>query len=150
MAIATSAFVLRPRGPGFRNPGLFYGNVEDPGDLINLEEQISCIAACGIRSNPIQNPIVSRANSWSYPQETEASGQPAVHAAADVPSPEGVEEEDLMEEKERSESSKPGACQPRRLPILFVKLNLGIVDDEIQNEIVCLQEQWTYYYEQVT
>jgi hypothetical protein len=38
MAIVTSAFVLRSRGSGFRNPGLVYGDIEDPGDLVNLEE----------------------------------------------------------------------------------------------------------------
>jgi hypothetical protein len=51
--IATSAFVLRPSGPGFRNPECVSGDVEDPGGLVNLEEQILCIAACGTRSNPI-------------------------------------------------------------------------------------------------
>jgi hypothetical protein len=95
----------RFRVSDFRNPGLFYGNVEDPGDLVNLEEQIPCIAACGIRSNTIWNPIVSRGNSWPYLQEAEASEQPAADAATDVQSPEGVEAEDLVEE-ERFESSE--------------------------------------------
>jgi hypothetical protein len=54
-AIATSAFVLRPRGSGFRNPSLVYGDVEDLRDLVSLEEQIRWIAACGIRSNLIWN-----------------------------------------------------------------------------------------------
>jgi hypothetical protein len=45
MAIATSAFVLRPGGSGFRSPGLAYGDVEDPGDLVSLEEQIPCIVS---------------------------------------------------------------------------------------------------------
>jgi hypothetical protein len=98
MAIAISVFVLHPRGSGFRNPGLVYGDVEDPGGLVNLEEQISCIAACRIRCNPIRNPIVSRGNSWPYPQEAEASKQPAVDAAADVSSPEAVEASYMVEE----------------------------------------------------
>jgi hypothetical protein len=69
MAIATSAFVPRPRRYGFRNPGLVYGDVEDLGDLVNSEEQIPYIATCGIRSNP----VVSRGNSWPVPQEVEVS-----------------------------------------------------------------------------
>jgi hypothetical protein len=68
MEIATSAFVLRPCRSGFRNPGLVYGDVEDPGDLVNLEEPILRIAACGIRCNPIWNQVVSQGNSWPYPQ----------------------------------------------------------------------------------
>jgi hypothetical protein len=48
MAIAAPAFVFRSRGAG-----LVYGNEEDPGDLVNLDEKGLCIAACGIRSNPI-------------------------------------------------------------------------------------------------
>jgi hypothetical protein len=99
MAAATSAFVRRPRGSGFRNPGPVCGDVEDPGDLVNLEEQIPCIDACAVRSNPIWNPVVSRGNSWPYPQEADASEQPEVDAAADVPSPEGIEAEDLVEEE---------------------------------------------------
>jgi hypothetical protein len=59
MAVATSAFILPPRRFGFRNPGHVYGDVEDPGDHVSLEEQILCTVACGIRSNPIWNPIVS-------------------------------------------------------------------------------------------
>jgi hypothetical protein len=59
MAIATSDFVPPPRGSGFTNIRLVYGDVEDRGDLVNLEEQIPCIAACRIRTNPIWNPIVS-------------------------------------------------------------------------------------------
>jgi hypothetical protein len=85
MAIATSAFVLRSRESGLRNPGLVYGDAEGPGDLVNLEEQIPCIDACGIRSNPIWNPIVSRSNSWPYPQEAEARKQPTANAAANIP-----------------------------------------------------------------
>jgi hypothetical protein len=73
MAIATLVFVLRLRRSRLRNPGLVCRDVDDPGDLVNLEEQIPCIARCGIRSNPIWNPIVSRGNSWPYPQEAEAS-----------------------------------------------------------------------------
>jgi hypothetical protein len=42
------------------NPELVYGNIEDAGDLVSLEEQIPCIAACGITSDPIWNPIVSQ------------------------------------------------------------------------------------------
>jgi hypothetical protein len=112
MAIAISAFVFRPRGSGFRNPGRVYSDVEDPGDLVNMEEQIPCIAACGIKSNPIWDPIVSRGNSWPYPQGDEASEQPAADAVTDVPSPEGAETEDLVEGEERSESSEPGNCHP--------------------------------------
>jgi hypothetical protein len=112
MVIATSAFVPGPRGSGFRNPGLFYGDVEDPGDHVNLEKQVPCIASYGIRNNPIWNPIVSRGNSWPYSEEAEAGEQPTADAAADVPSPEGVEAEDLVEEK-GSESSEPGECRPR-------------------------------------
>jgi hypothetical protein len=148
VAIATSTFVLHPRGAGFRNPELVYGDFEDQGDLVNMEEQILCIAACGIRSNPIWNPIVSRGNSWSCPQESEASEQPAADAAVDIPSLEGVEAEDLVGE-ERFEPSEPSDCHPRPPPISVLELNLGIVDDEIRDEIACLQKQWTRYYEQV-
>jgi hypothetical protein len=112
MTIATSAFVLRPRGSGFGNSGLVCSDVEDSGGLVNLQEQIPCIAACGIRSNPIWNPVVSRGNSWWCPQEAEASEQLADDAATDVPSPEGIEAEDRVEE-EMDESPEPGDCHAR-------------------------------------
>jgi hypothetical protein len=36
-----SAFVLHPRRSGFWDPGLVYGDVEDPGDLVNLESLVT-------------------------------------------------------------------------------------------------------------
>jgi hypothetical protein len=121
MAIATSAFVLDPRGSGLRNPGLAYGDVEEPGDLVNLKEQIPYIAACGIRSNP----ITSRGNFWPHSQEIEAHEHRAVDAATDVPALEGVEAEDLAEE-EIYESLEPADFYPRRLPIPLLELNVNL------------------------
>jgi hypothetical protein len=53
MAIATSAFVLRPRGPGFRNPGLVDGDVEYPEELSiwkNSSHAFSNVGSEAIRS----------------------------------------------------------------------------------------------------
>jgi hypothetical protein len=117
MAITTSAFVLGPGGSGFMNPGLAYGDVKDPEDLVNLGEQIPYIAACGIRGNA----LASRGNSWPHPPKIEARERHPRDAATDVPSPEDVEAEDLVE-KERYESFEPGDFYRRRSPTSFLEL----------------------------
>jgi hypothetical protein len=48
MATATWAVIRCPRRSGFRNSGLVSGDVEDPVDVVNMEEQIPCFAFGGI------------------------------------------------------------------------------------------------------
>jgi hypothetical protein len=70
--------------------------------------------------------------------------------AVDVPSRDPIDVEDLTdEEEEPCASSSLDEGNPGQPPIHPLPMNLGIVDNEIWEEIENLEGQWDHYYEEV-
>jgi hypothetical protein len=104
MAAWITTFVLRPRTSRTRIAGLTYADVEDPGDLVNSEQEIPGIAAYGIQKNAVWDSVISRSDG-DAPKSTQNNAIGHLEAndvASDIRLPTDIDLADQLDEEEET------------------------------------------------
>jgi hypothetical protein len=132
MAACITTFVFRPNT-----------DVEDPGDFLNSEEEIPCIATYGIQKNAV----------WDLRRSTQnnAIGHPEPNdVAGDIRLPNDIDLTDQVDEEEETNGVLlTDDSSPRRPPTPLREPDLAVIDDETREEIKTLEGEWDTHCEQV-
>jgi transposase len=125
--------------------------VEDPGDLVNPEEEIPCIAAYGIQKNSVWDSVISRSDGYAPKsiQNNAIAPPEANDVAGDIPLPNDIDLADPADEEDETTAVLLTGNPPRRPPTPLPELNLAIFDDETREEIKNLEGEWHTSSEQV-
>jgi hypothetical protein len=118
--------------------------MEDPGDFVSPEEEIPCIAACGIQKNAAWDSVISRSDGFA-PRSTQnnAIGHPEPNDL-DARMPNDIDLTDHVDEEEETNGVLvTGDDSPRRPPTLLRELNLAIIDDEPGRRLTTSRENGT-------